>query len=162
MKKEEWVREIFQVVCVVEDLEKTLENWKRLVEFDQSSIHLSEDAGTGRLGERTASRCARFDLGGVQIRLVEPLDKGGPDPYAAALRRSGPGFHHLGLSVRSRDELTERYEAMGLFPIFKEETEAGPAPLYELDSRLGMSFVPWDRAFGPCARLAREERKGEE
>lgn len=57
-----------------------------------------------------------FDLGGVELRLVEPVDKAGDDPYSVCLREKGPGFHHLGIYTEHPAELTARYEEMGLHP----------------------------------------------
>lgn len=148
MTEQEWAGQIFQVVCAVENLDRTLENWRRIVDFDQDSIRRGEDAGV---------RYARFDLGGVEIRLEEPLDKEGDYPCAVSLRRRGPGFHHLGIAVRSREALCGRYAALGLHPVFVEKTAEGEAPLYDLDERLGMSLALWDHVFGPCARLEPED-----
>lgn len=38
------IEQIFQVVCVVHDLDQTLNNWKEMVEFDQSSMKLGTTA----------------------------------------------------------------------------------------------------------------------
>lgn len=149
----EWAGQIFQVVCVVEDLDGALNNWKEMVEFDTASIRTAQKEAQcvgGGAPLPCPIRQAVFDLGGVEVRLVEPLDKDGPDPYAQCLREKGPGFHHLGIYTERREELIARYGAMGIAPAFTEDGR----PLYDFDDRLGFSFVPWDRMSGPCGRQA--------
>ena len=76
MEKER-CRQIFQVVCVVHDLDATLANWKRLVDFRQSSIKdVSADCAGTYQGRQSQFRvkAVRFDLGGIDMNLVEPLD----------------------------------------------------------------------------------------
>ena len=58
MAQKEWVRQIFQLVCVVDNVSETLENWKRDVEFDQNSISC---------GTSDVAKYAEFDFGGVDI-----------------------------------------------------------------------------------------------
>ena len=73
-------KQIFQVVCVVHDLDTALANWKRLVDFRQSSIKdISVDC-TGMYHSRRIQfrmKAVRFDLGGIDMKLVEPVDKEG-------------------------------------------------------------------------------------
>ena len=78
-------KQIFQVVCVVHDLDTALANWKRLVDFRQSSIKdISVDC-TGMYQSRRIQfrmKAVRFDLGGIDMKLVEPVDKDGCDPLS--------------------------------------------------------------------------------
>lgn len=155
LTEKEWAKQIFQVVCVVNDLDKTLDNWKRLVEFNEASIKL------GAVDERATCiyngapiRCpvryARFDLGGVDIKLVEPLNKQGGDPYSDCLLAKGQGFHHIGIYTEARDDLIGNYSAMGLSPSYEEITDEGRYTLYDFDEKIGMSVAPWDHMVGPC------------
>jgi hypothetical protein len=163
----EWVKQIFRVVCVVNDLDSILANWKRLVEFDEASIRLGatdENAKCVYKGKeiRCPTRYARFDLGGVDMKFVEPLNRAGGDPYSDCLLRKGQGFHHLGIYTESLGGLLKKYEAMGIQPSFEEMTDRGRAALYDFNERIGMSVVPQDHMVGPCAkrdgrRVARRE-----
>lgn len=155
--KREWVNQIFQVVCVVHDLDRTLSNWKNMVEFDESSIKLgTSDPETLCLYEGQRISCpiryARFDLGGIDMKLVEPLAKDGHDPYADVLRAKGQGFHHLGIYVQERQSFLDSYEKMGIRPVYEEIQGDTHYALYQLDQEIGMSFVPWDQMIGPCGQ----------
>ena len=153
----ERIRQIFRVVCVVEDLDTALENWKTMVQFDYDSVI------TGRIGSQTKCfyqgaeiscpvRFADFDLGGIQMRLVEPENKTGGDPFADALIKRGPGFHHLSVYADDRKEMIEYYKTLGIEPVFQAETEQGRYMLFDFESSTGLSIVPEERMEGPCAR----------
>lgn len=160
----EWARQIFQVVCLVDNLDAALENWTNMVEFDESSLRRGRTESCFRGGEERPclTRYARFDLGGAELRLVEPVDKAGDDPYAVCLREKGPGFHHLGIYTEHPAELTARYEEMGLHPAFREQVEGVNCAVYDFTEQIGLSLVLWDHMTGPCARLHEFNRKKEE
>lgn len=128
LQTKEWNSQIFQVVCVVRNVEETMENWKRMVQFDVSSIETGESDDYARCiyrGRRIECpvKWACFDLGGVQIKLVEPLNKGGGDPYSDKLKKSGQGFHHIGFYAEDYPALIAMYEAKGISPLYEEVTE---------------------------------------
>ncbi len=153
--KKEWAKQIFQVVCVVSDLEETLGNWKRLVEFDESSIKRGEtDRSAQHIYRGRAIACpiryARFDLGGVDMKLVEPLNKFGGDPYSDRLLEKGQGFHHVGICVESCGEFAAHCGKLGLKPLYEEITEGQRLQLYALEEKIGMSIAPRERMTGPC------------
>lgn len=145
--------QIFQVVCVVSDLEQTLDNWKQLVEFDESSIK-RENQDPGRRcfyrGQEIDCplRSARFDLGGVDVKLVQPLNDSG-DPYSDCLREKGPGFHHLGIYVPDRAAREAAWQAQGMRPVYEEMGPDGCWALYDFDGVTGMPAVLRDAMTGP-------------
>lgn len=154
-ENQQWAEQIFQIVCVVHDLDTTLENWKRMVEFDQSSIKLgttAPDAVCQYQGQKISCpvRFARFDLGGVDMKLVEPLNKAGGDPYSDTLRSKGQGFHHIGIYVRDRDRLVTRYQARGITPVYEETDGDEHYLLYDFSQEIGMPISLWNRMVGPC------------
>lgn len=154
-EKQQWANQIFQVVCVVHDLNRTLENWKRMVEFDQSSIKLGTTAPDAKCRYRGQEiscpvRYARFDLGGIDMKLVEPLNKTGGDPYSDTLQSKGQGFHHIGIYVQDRDSLIARYQAMGITPVYEEIDSEKQYLLYDFCREIGMVIAPWSQMVGPC------------
>lgn len=149
------IEQIFQVVCVVHDLDQTLNNWKEMVEFDQSSMKLgttAEGAVCIYHGKEISCllRYARFDFGGVDLKLVEPLNKSGGDPYSDCLREKGQGFHHLGVYTKAYDALLEQYEALGLHPIYEETVGQERYLLYDFTAQTGMAVMPRMEMTGPC------------
>ena len=143
MAQKEWVRQIFQIVCVVDDVEEVLENWKRNVEFDQDSISC---------GTTDTTKYAEFDFGGVDLKLVEPIDKNGFDTYARALRDKGQGFHHIGVYSKEYEGMLEHLSALGFRPAFEEVIDEQPLKIFNMEEDIGMSIGLYKDMFGPCAR----------
>ena len=88
----------------------------------------------------------------MQIKLVEPLNKSGGDPYSDKLKKSGQGFHHIGFYAEDYPALIAMYEAKGISPLYEEVTEGRTYKLYDFESKIGMRAAPWDAMAGPCAR----------
>lgn len=156
----EWNSQIFQVVCVVRNVEEILENWKRMVAFDVSSIETgTSDDSACCIYQGSQIKCAAkwacFDLGGIQMKLVEPLNKEGGDPYSDKLKKSGQGFHHIGFYAEDYPALMAMYEAKGLSPVYEEMAAGRSYKLYDFEEQIGMSAVPWDSMTGPCARISK-------
>lgn len=154
-QRKEWMKQIFQVVMVVENLDETLENWKRLVEFDTASIRTGATPPDAECVYRgRAVQCpvkyAVFDLGGVEMKLVEPLSEEGP--YFDSLKKGGPGIHHLGFYTEDLGGLTERWQARGERPVYEETGAGGYYALYDFTAGTGIMAAPWDHMEGPCAR----------
>lgn len=149
-------KQIFQVVCVVSNLDETLGNWRRLVDFNETSIKM--------VGDREQVRClyhghqihcpiraVRFDLGGIDMKLVEPLNKAGGDPYSDSLLAHGQGFHHLGIYVENQPALLEQYQQAGRTPVYEEFSQDGHYQMFDFTEELGFCMTPWDHMIGPCA-----------
>ena len=156
-EKKAWMKQIFQVVMVVNDLEQVMENWKQMVEFDQSSIVLGETDEKAKCiykGEeiQCLTRYAVFDLGGIEMKLVEPVDKDGENPYADSLRKGGPGIHHIGFCAEDYNGLLEKYAADGKKPVYEEICGDNRYLLFDFEETTGLKIAPWDHMEGPCAR----------
>lgn len=147
-EQKEWMKQIFQMVMVVNDLDETIENWKRFVEFDEASI---------KLGTMAKGKYAAFDLGGVEMKLVEPLNKEGGDPYSDSLLKSGPGIHHIGFCTEDYDGLLEKYSAAGQKPVLEEVCGDKRYVLFDFTEQTGLKIAPWDHMEGPCARWSMEK-----
>lgn len=153
----EWMKQIFQIVMVVENVDQTVENWKNMVEFDERSIAVAETATETRCIYRgkeisCPTRYATFDLGGVQMKVVEPLSKEAGNPYSDALLQSGPGIHHIGFCAENYEALMEKYRTTGKKPLYEEINGETHYALYDFAEQTGFKVAPWDHMEGPCAR----------
>ena len=156
-ENKEWMKQIFQIVMVVENVDQTIENWKRMVEFDEASIEVAETSPSVKCrykGEEIScpTRYATFDLGGVQMKVVEPLNKQAGNPYSDALIQSGPGIHHIGFCAEDYDTLLQKYEDGGKTPVYEEINGENHYLLYDFSEKTGFRVAPWDHMEGPCAR----------
>ncbi len=156
-ENKEWMKQIFQIVMVVENVDRTIENWKRMVEFDEASIEVAETSPTMKCrykGEEIScpTRYATFDLGGVQMKVVEPLNKQAGNPYSDALIQSGPGIHHIGFCAEDYDALLQKYKDGGKTPVYEEINGGNHYLLYDFSEKTGFQVAPWNHMEGPCAR----------
>ena len=156
-ENKEWMKQIFQIVMVVENVDQTIENWKRMVEFDEASIEVAETSPSMKCrykGEEIScpTRYATFDLGGVQMKVVEPLNKQAGNPYSDALIQSGPGIHHIGFCAEDYDTLLQKYRDGGKTPVYEEIDGENHYLLYEISEKTGFRVAPWNHMEGPCAR----------
>ena len=156
-ENKEWMKQIFQIVMVVENVDQTIENWKRMVEFDEASIEVAETSPSMKCrykGEEIScpTRYATFDLGGVQMKVVEPLNKQAGNPYSDALIQSGPGIHHIGFCAEDYDTLLQKYKDGGKNPVYEEIDGENHYLLYDFSEKTGFRVAPWNHMEGPCAR----------
>lgn len=156
-ENKEWMKQIFQIVMVVENVDQTIENWKRMVEFDEASIEVAETSPAMKCrykGEEIScpTRYATFDLGGVQMKVVEPLNKQAGNPYSDALLQSGPGIHHIGFCAEDYDTLLQKYKDGGKNPVYEEIDGENHYLLYDFSEKTGFRVAPWNHMEGPCAR----------
>lgn len=155
--KKENMKQIFQIVMVVESVDETIANWKRMVEFDEASIEIAETASEKKCiykGKEIScpTRYATFDLGGVQMKLVEPLQKEAGNPYSDTLIQSGPGIHHIGFAAEDYGALLQKYKDVGKAPIYEEIDGNERYLLYDFSDKTGFKVAPWAYMEGPCAR----------
>ena len=161
---------LFQVGIVTENLERLLANWKKLFDFDQDSIKISSTKDAFESGDWQGhnynekpcvffNKFARFDLGGIDFEIIEPLDQTGTGPFAEFLKENnGTGLHHIGVKVSNMDALALKMKEMGV-PVLNH-AEMGPVlsngvrkgcVFYDLRPQLGMILECCSVVVGPRA-----------
>lgn len=158
MMERQQIKQIFGIVCVVEDLKEATENWRTMVEFDPGSVRTGKSAENVKHIYRGKEIMCRykymdFDMGGVRVRLIEPENKSGGDPYSDALSKRGPGFHHLMVYPENREELIERYDEEGIKPSLIEESGEDVYLIYDFEQDTGLCVALHEEITGPCARV---------
>lgn len=104
---------VFQVGCVVNNVDQVLENLRTYFELEEDSIVIKsskERAEQGIYTENTYNgrpvefhiKTARLNFGGIDLEYVEPLNKDGGDPYSDWLKEHGPGIHHINMKLADR------------------------------------------------------------
>ena len=104
---------VFQVGCVVNNVDQVLENLRTYFELEEDSIVIKsskERAERGIYTENTYNgrpaefhiKTARLNFGGIDLEYVEPLNKDGGDPYSDWLKEHGPGIHHINMKLADR------------------------------------------------------------
>ncbi len=155
-------KQIFQVVCVVNNLDETVKNWIKYVDFNQDSMKFSswKDLKCIYHGKEIAyrARSVRFDLGGVDLMLVEPESKEGGDPYSDYLKSHGPGYHHISVSLHNREEAMEKYQALGYEPAAVEVCGDTERTLYNFENEMGLLLEFSNQVVGPLGPRDSEGR----
>jgi methylmalonyl-CoA/ethylmalonyl-CoA epimerase len=110
-------RTVTQVGIIVRDIDKTSRAWAELLGVEAPKWFLTdpvETAHTTYKGKSTTARAklAFFDLGQVQLELIEPV--GGPSTWKDFLDQKGEGVHHIAFAVRDMDGRIRALEGLGL------------------------------------------------
>mgnify|MGYP005760932133 CR=1 len=160
---------IFQIAICVENLEETLENWKEIFQFDERTIvrKCTRDAYENdnwdglNYNEQPCTffhKYCRFSLGGLDIEIIEPLDKHPGNPYSDFLLQHGSGIHHIGVKVGNQPALFRMMRDMGI-PRYNY-AEMGPVltdgsrkscTFYDLRKQLGAILECGSVVVGPLA-----------
>ena len=163
---------VFQVCVCVNDMEATLNAWKKLVDIDDSKLKFKSTKemfdrgfweGHNYMGEKCVffHKYCRFDLGGIDMEIIEPLDKTPGNPYSDFLVQTGGkgGIHHIGVKVHDRTVLTKRMDELGI-PPYNDCVLGDPLPdgtrdkwcvFYDLRELLGVIIEAGSVVVGPLA-----------
>lgn len=91
-------RKLAQVAVVVRDIESAIGRYSGLLGVARPEVIVTEAGGAvgmtayGAASEGRA-KLAFFDLGGVQLELIEPLE--GDSTWRRVLEERGEGLHHI-------------------------------------------------------------------
>lgn len=110
------IRKLAQVAIVCRDIHAAIARWSAVLGVPPpkpiTTDPGSQCAMTFR-GRPSDAQChlAFFDLGGVQLELIQPL--GGDSSWQEGLDRNGEGFHHLGFHVENVEQAKANLAAQG-------------------------------------------------
>lgn len=119
---------ITQVGIVVNDVEKTAQAYAAILGVEMPSIDITDTVDKSETeynGEQSIARAklAFFDLGSVQLELIEP-DKN-PSTWREHLNEKGEGVHHIAFVVDDMKETVKEMEARDMPLIQKGEFTGG-------------------------------------
>lgn len=94
---------VTQIGIVVHDIEKSIEAYCSILGLPRPQVILTDEyekAKTIYQGKPTNARAklAFFDMGQVQIELIEPL--GEPSTWKEFLEHKGEGVHHIAFQIK--------------------------------------------------------------
>lgn len=119
---------ITQVGIVVNDIEETAQAYADLLGVDIPSIDLTDTVDKSETeynGEASIaqSKLAFFDLGSVQLELIEPDEN--PSTWREHLNEKGEGVHHIAFVVDDMKETVNEMEGRHMPLIQKGEFTGG-------------------------------------
>lgn len=123
---------VFQLAIATSDMEALLENWKKLFNIEETNIikrctkdlfDIGEFDGANYYGKpcQFFIKYCRFDLGNMDIEIIEPLDKNPGNPYSDFLIRNGgkSGIQHIAVRLDDRDGFKKTMEELDIVPLQK-------------------------------------------
>jgi hypothetical protein len=144
------VEKIRQIGIVVGDVNQKIENYKNLLIVDESKIMIlnTTNASLGFKNRRYLGKAVNFDLiiglfdlGGIQIELIQPLNKSG-DPYSDFLNEKGEGIHHvlIGLEDKNAKDFLTVMKELDLLELTGGTIAGSDYFYYDLTDKLGLVF----------------------
>ncbi len=105
---------VCQVGIIVRDIERTSQAWAEILGMEVPKWFLTDTvdaAHTQYRGQASEARAklAFFNLGQVQLELIEPVGEG--STWKEALDTNGQGLHHIAFTVKGMDQVLARLEA---------------------------------------------------
>ena len=123
-------RSVIQIGMVVADLEKTLDNFQKLLgigPFRVAEYPPEDDRGCmreylGEPGDFTGKFCF-FQFGNIELEVIQPLS--GQSIWRDFLEKHGPGLHHIKFSMDRLEPAQRRLEGAG-FRCVQRGAAVGP------------------------------------
>jgi methylmalonyl-CoA/ethylmalonyl-CoA epimerase len=108
---------VCQVGIIVKDIEKTSKAWADVLGVSVPRWQITDTVDVAHTQYRGVTTVARaklafFDLGQVQLELIEPV--GSPSTWREFLEQNGQGIHHIAFQIKGMDEVVARLEARGI------------------------------------------------
>lgn len=134
-------RPVAQIAIVVRDVEQAAERYSRILGLEKPTIIMSGDYDkeqTTYHGQPSHARCkmAFFDLGGVQLELIEPI--GEPSAWKDGLDKHGEGFHHLAFWIPDTEGAVKYLEDQDISVVQQGQFTGGRYTYMDSEPQLGI------------------------
>lgn len=132
---------VCQVGLIVRDVERSAEAFSRILGLPLPEISITDAPEFSKAtyrGEPTEARArlAFFDLGQVQLELIEPV--GAPSTWNDFLEEKGEGVHHIAFTVADTDQVTGGLGEQGIDVIQQGQWSTGQYTYVDTSSKLGV------------------------
>ena len=136
-------RVVTQVGIIVKDIDKTAKAWAELLGVTAPKWFLTdpaEIAHTTYRGQPTPAQAklAFFDLGQVQLELIEPV--GGPSTWKDFLDQKGEGVHHIAFAIRDMDGQIRVLDKLGMPAVQRGDYTGGRYGYIASESKMGIAL----------------------
>lgn len=161
---------VMQVCVAVRDVDKALEEWRKLFDVEEETVHFSNSWEAFERGDLTPMnyygvqgkyqyRQLNFHCAGLDIEMFQPLDvEERGNPVSDFLREHGPGIHHVSIRLANREEgLRTLREDMGVPCMWEGLCFNRHYCYWDLREILGITLEVGSRVVGPRAQMTEEE-----
>jgi len=131
---------VVQIGLIVKDVEKTARHYAEVFGIPQPSVVPIADDSFARTNYRGQASTARgkaafFDLGAVQMELIEPV--GAPSTWEEFLRTKGEGLHHIAIKTMDMAEARKFLASKGMETIQHGGWDGGQYAYVDCSEQLG-------------------------
>jgi methylmalonyl-CoA/ethylmalonyl-CoA epimerase len=132
---------VVQIGIIVRNAAKTAENYADIFDIPMPEVVTIADesiSNTRYLGKPTDAigKAAFFDMGTVQIELIEPI--GGPSTWQEFLDEHGQGIHHVALKVQDINQTNELLDQKQIPLIQSGAWDGGEYTYFDATEKLGL------------------------
>jgi catechol 2,3-dioxygenase-like lactoylglutathione lyase family enzyme len=132
-----------QVALVVRDIEESAARWARLLNVPVPNVittapGLSVEQTYMGVPSDARAKLAFFQLGPVQLELIEPL--GGDSTWQEVLDRQGEGFHHLAFWVEGMQDSVNYLRDHGIPMVQRGDMGEGQYAYFNAEESLGVTL----------------------
>jgi len=132
-----------QVAFVVKEIEPAMARWAALLGQPIPNIIITEPGDKVNQiyrGKPSVGQCklAFFDLGGVQLELIEPI--GNETAWFEGLDKNGERFHHLAFWTEDMEAATSALAEHGVDPVHRGDMGEGQYVYFDGDVPFGTFF----------------------
>jgi methylmalonyl-CoA/ethylmalonyl-CoA epimerase len=133
-------KKLAQVAIAVKDIDSAIDRYCSLLGVERPPIIETQAGNDVRQTYRGVSSNARaklafFDLGGVQLELIEPI--GEDSAWAEGLRDAGEAVHHLAFWTENMKQDKDHLEANGAEMIQRGDMGEGQYAYFDARNRFG-------------------------
>ncbi|MBW3624286.1 MAG: VOC family protein [Armatimonadetes bacterium] len=130
-----------QVAVVVHDIEETAKRYADVLGLPVPNIITTEPGNEVEMsfrGEPSDARAklAFFNLGSVQLELIQPL--GGKSTWQEALDRKGEGVHHIAFWVEGMQRSVDFLKGQEIPMVQRGDMGEGQYAYFDAEDRLGL------------------------
>ena len=131
---------VVQIGIIVKDAEKTASHYAEVFGIPKPAVvPIADDAfaNTNYRGQSSTAKgkAAFFDLGPVQMELIEPV--GAPSTWEEFLRTHGEGIHHIAFKTGNLTDARKFLESRGMETIQSGAWDGGQYAYIESTKQLG-------------------------
>jgi methylmalonyl-CoA/ethylmalonyl-CoA epimerase len=133
-------RTVTQVAIIVRDIDKAREAWAKVlgVQTPGASVaesHPSRPTRYKGTSSDAKAKLAFFDMGNLQIELIQPL--GGKSTWQEFLDKRGEGIHHIAFSVKNIEGVEKQFELQGMPTVQNGGWDGGAYSYIDASRNLG-------------------------
>ena len=107
MKIKDMIGEVRHLGVVVDDLDSSIELYKKLYDIEDDEIKIVPEPGDPREKD---TRFAFIPVGGMEYELIHPISDG----FKKMLGNPKPGINHIAFTVTDIEEAVENMKAKGV------------------------------------------------